>query len=391
MHLHSHPIILITLPLVCAVYVDTSAADELRPPMSSGQFRLQPLERQVYAGIGLGRAWLEPDAGDVPGVGPNDRVQLGLQATLGVDFNKWVSAEVHAADLGEAGLSSGDSIGYRQFGTSALIYAGRNRSRYNRRGLTAFGRLGFGYLSNDADSSNRFDFQRENATHALFGLGLEYALRQGLAFRAETVVFDSDANYTQLAMLYRFGSHRDRPTRVSRAKPVRARPKPRVTQVEVEPPVALAALPQPEAAGDGDGDGVADADDRCPGSAATASVDATGCDAMSLAFKQVTFRSGSAELTPSAIAALERVAKTMKRMDNQRFRIESHTDSRGTAVANRDLSRRRAQTVVRFFVDADIDPARFDIRAMGETLPVASNDTAMGRRENRRVELELVR
>ena len=71
-----------------------------------------------------------------------------------------------------------------------------------------------------------------------------------------------------------------------------------------------------------------------------------------------------------------------------RLDVVGHTDAKGGAEHNRDLSRRRAANVVRALVtDYGIDAARLDPRGAGADEPVAPNDSEDGRARNRRVEL----
>jgi OOP family OmpA-OmpF porin len=66
--------------------------------------------------------------------------------------------------------------------------------------------------------------------------------------------------------------------------------------------------------------------------------------------------------------------------------IEGHTDNRGSASKNLNISQRRAQSIKKYFTDTfGISPERITAEGFGETKPIASNDTAEGRRKNRRV------
>jgi OmpA-OmpF porin, OOP family len=73
----------------------------------------------------------------------------------------------------------------------------------------------------------------------------------------------------------------------------------------------------------------------------------------------------------------------------QVVRIEGHTDSQGSSAYNEALSQRRAESVRAALVAAEVDPARVTAVGMGEAVPVASNATAAGRQQNRRVEIIL--
>ena len=74
----------------------------------------------------------------------------------------------------------------------------------------------------------------------------------------------------------------------------------------------------------------------------------------------------------------------------RRVRIEGHTDDVGTNDYNKDLSDRRARTVVRYLTGKGIARERLEPSGFGEDRPIASNATALGRAKNRRVEFTIV-
>ena len=75
------------------------------------------------------------------------------------------------------------------------------------------------------------------------------------------------------------------------------------------------------------------------------------------------------------------------RIRAQKITVIGHADSDGAADYNLDLSRRRASTVAGYLVDRGIMPERFYVDGRGESAPIASNDTAAGKAQNRRVEI----
>jgi outer membrane protein OmpA-like peptidoglycan-associated protein len=101
----------------------------------------------------------------------------------------------------------------------------------------------------------------------------------------------------------------------------------------------------------------------------------------------VLFDTGSDVLKPGADDALNRVAQFLQGQTNVKLRIEGHTDSRGSSSYNDALSQRRAEAVYHALVRRGVDSARIDAVGRGMELPVATNDTAEGRQQNRRVEL----
>ncbi|HEX8446486.1 MAG TPA: OmpA family protein [Sphingomonas sp.] len=106
--------------------------------------------------------------------------------------------------------------------------------------------------------------------------------------------------------------------------------------------------------------------------------------------QDVLFRTGSAELRPGAADRLRPLAGYLRTHRAIRVRIDGHTDSVGTTVANRSLSERRAATVRLALADMGVDRARFRVQGFGETAPVATNATPAGRQRNRRVEVTLI-
>jgi len=157
---------------------------------------------------------------------------------------------------------------------------------------------------------------------------------------------------------------------------------PPVAQPVVAPVTAVAAP------ADGDADGVADASDLCPQSAAGAQVDAFGCavDA-AIVLRGVNFLTDSDQLTEQSLTILDGVAATLTANPGIRVQVAGHTDSQGEDVYNKDLSERRAASVVNYLVGKGVASDNLQAAGFGEEQPVADNGTAEGRAENRRVEL----
>jgi len=100
---------------------------------------------------------------------------------------------------------------------------------------------------------------------------------------------------------------------------------------------------------------------------------------------QVLFDYDKATLKPAAIQALAPVVKELKEQPNLRASIVGHTDGDGTDAYNLGLSKRRAESVRNYLVSQGIAASRLTTDWKGEREPVASNATAEGKAQNRRV------
>ncbi len=110
-----------------------------------------------------------------------------------------------------------------------------------------------------------------------------------------------------------------------------------------------------------------------------------------LELKDLLFETDSDRLTPAAARELAQVAEVLKQFPDREIRITGHTDSTGSVAYNKDLSTRRARTVGQGLEKGHgIDGKRMSFNGLGETQPVAPNETAEGRARNRRVEILIV-
>jgi outer membrane protein OmpA-like peptidoglycan-associated protein len=103
----------------------------------------------------------------------------------------------------------------------------------------------------------------------------------------------------------------------------------------------------------------------------------------------VTFATSSAEIDPASAVVLDVAADQLRGRSNVNVVVEGHTDSTGSDAYNQALSQRRADSVLNYLVRKGVPANRLTARGMGESSPVASNDTPDGRALNRRVELEV--
>lgn len=150
--------------------------------------------------------------------------------------------------------------------------------------------------------------------------------------------------------------------------------------------VAAAAIAPPA---DSDGDGVPDDRDKCPDTPAGQKVDADGCSevgAVLLRLENVNFEFNKARITPESEQVLDQAVQMLGANPNITVSVDGHTDSIGSERYNLRLSQRRAEAVRDYLVSRGISAGRLAPVGKGESAPIASNKTAEGRSQNRRVE-----
>ncbi|HUL02847.1 MAG TPA: OmpA family protein [Gemmatimonadales bacterium] len=168
-------------------------------------------------------------------------------------------------------------------------------------------------------------------------------------------------------------------------------------------------------AADADADGVPNDVDKCPNTPKGVPVDATGCMILfqpqptaapaavgaaagaatlravaarpTLILRGVNFETGRSALTPDSYAALDQVAGSLVANPGIRIEIAGYTDNVGTVASNITLSQGRAAAVRAYLARKGVGPNRMLARGYGARGAIASNATASGRAQNRRVEL----
>jgi len=101
----------------------------------------------------------------------------------------------------------------------------------------------------------------------------------------------------------------------------------------------------------------------------------------------VLFDTGKYTLRAGAREKLARVAGILAGHPGLQMMVEGYTDSVGSETSNQQLSEHRATSVRDYLTGAGISAASVTAKGLGEASPVATNDTASGRQQNRRVEL----
>ena len=146
---------------------------------------------------------------------------------------------------------------------------------------------------------------------------------------------------------------------------------------------------------DQDNDGVLDKDDECIdvfGIAAN-----NGCpeptveviEELNEYSRTILFDLNKATVRDESQETLQAIADIMMEYPTTVFHIGGHTDSTGSETYNEKLSEDRAESVREFLIGAGIPASRLTAEGYGEARPIASNQTSVGRQENRRVEISL--
>lgn len=104
----------------------------------------------------------------------------------------------------------------------------------------------------------------------------------------------------------------------------------------------------------------------------------------------ILFKIDSAELNAAGMQNLYQLVTFLKEFPNREVVVEGYTDNTGSGVYNLELSQQRANSVRTFLVSNGISPDRIVARGYGKAYPIASNNTAAGRQQNRRVEIVIL-
>nr|WP_294793774.1 OmpA family protein [uncultured Mucilaginibacter sp.] len=162
--------------------------------------------------------------------------------------------------------------------------------------------------------------------------------------------------------------------------------------------------------GDDDADGVANKFDKCAGTAAGTTVDGAGCPlkvpapvvvtkervivtesdrrVVGDAIKNLEFDLGKATIKATSYPTLNRVADLLKEKSFS-LKLAGHTDNTGSMALNMGLSKDRAEAVKAYLVSQGANASLIEATGYGPNQPIATNKTAAGRQQNRRVEFSL--
>ncbi|CAK1753998.1 OmpA family protein [Vibrio crassostreae] len=269
---------------------------------------------------------------------------MGFGAYGGYQFNHWFALEGGITSYGSP------SAHYNAGKVGADVYGGEIAMKLSlplTERWDVFTRLGGAYQSIEKDFSPMPDDIDSHQWNVMASVGMSYRLSQRWSLRGEYQFIDgigdndvdqADLHFTSLGLTYHFGQ----------LAPVVNRPPTTETPPVVPPRYVTVDKP-------------------------------LSLNAESL------FGFDSSKL--QSHASLDLLVDQLQSYPDDTIRIEGHTDASGREDYNQRLSERRAQTVANYLTDNGIDTSRLTVISMGESHPVAPNDTKEGRAMNRRVEV----
>ena len=336
----------------------------------------------IGGGLGQSRATIDRErlmralsiGGSTDIVIKTDERELAYKLFVGKQLSRNFAIEAGYFDLGKFGFDAtmsppGSLSGRASFrGVNLDLIA---QLPFTER-LSAYARLGANYArTNTSFSGNRLygvtnPNASENKVNVKGGLGLEYKLTESLAVRGEAEryrVTDAihnrgDVDFYSLNLVYKLGRPVASKAAAFVAPPTPApEPTPAPVVVKAAPAVVAAPVPVSE----------------------------------KLTFSAETlFDFDKSIVKPNGKKALDDLIANLRGMNTEVMVTVGHTDSVGTAEYNEKLSVRRAEAVKAYLVSTGIDASRIYTEGKGETQPLADNNTAEGRQQNRRVTVEVV-
>jgi len=291
---------------------------------------------------------------------------LGLNLGINLDESMFDQVEIgFLRTLGEADYVNNNFVVGDTDITRVYSNVVKEYPLYSNLSLYALAGIGFEYFSNEA-------YSNENSLFGNYGIGMKFKFENDVALKIDyrhLVETDHGDNHliTTFGLSFPFGK------KATEAPVVTETPKPQPQPVEKEEPAM-----------DSDGDGVIDLKDKCPDTPKGDIVDENGCSLK--VDLNINFAFDSAVINNSYDSKIKRFAEFMKAFPAVKAKIEAHTDSVGTEEYNQDLSERRAASTVKALQAYGIKKDRLNSTGYGETMPLATNETAEGRAQNRRVE-----
>lgn len=318
------------------------------------------LEDSWYVGGAVGLSSLKP----IPSTGfdVTDDQDVGIKIYGGVNLTDQIGLEAFWTDLGAAEVSgtggvTGDAS-YKALGVNAVY-----KPPVKIGIIQPFGKIGAAKMT--TKSSGNISINQENQFSVFGGIGVDAEINKNFAVRAEFEYFTEDANQVSVGVKWTPRGHIEKEKKVPVALPYNfgVQPTKVITRVVTPPPKVITRVVKP-----------------LPPKVEIMNKSLAGASS---------FTSGSAFLTNIGKQNIDNILNQIRadKIKVHHVNIVGHTDNIGRPKKNVTLSERRAQSVADYFAQRGISRGSMTILGAGESQPIASNRTAHGRAQNRRVEI----
>jgi OOP family OmpA-OmpF porin len=374
--------VLLCACLIVVVFATTAVAEP------KGSFQIVPFGGSLYLDEGVDMRTFNPYGGLRVGYWISER--SGLEVSLG-----YTRTRLDTVD----NFYEGEFLDFAPEFNVYVTTLNYNYNILNRHDITPFVFAGPGF------TTMLYRTRAENQDILVnYGVGLKYFFKGRFAVRGELTHyyvldegFENNMSHFSATVGLSVGFGGDTAKWVKMAEPIKAVKEKEVLEAppELEREAPYGAVGLGMEFPDADQDGVPDNVDKCPDTPFEFRqlVDETGCYkavTIQLLANMVYFDSGSAVVKDEYKAFLNRVANELNNNPEKGLMITGHTDNLGTETDNVILSQKRAAGIEDYLVSQGIDSSRIASLGMGGALPLASNDTAQGRAQNRRGQIYLM-
>lgn len=293
----------------------------------------------LYVGAGYGLSYVKPEPVGDSNWRVTDEYSHGPVIRAGLQALPNIFAEASFAYLGAAEaendvINETDRIHYYVPAIWGAYEFMPTESDWN-----VFAKAGLSVILNSL-GEDAAETVKETPAQLALGLGANYQFLPNWMARADVDLYSRDARFLSVGVQYLLGSTPD----VTPQPTPEPRPTTRITTKEV-------------------------------------------CEEFGNALDGVNFGNDASSLTPGAEQRLQKSIRILQENPELNVEIGAHTDAIASEDYNQALSQQRANAVLRYFIANGIEPTRLSAVGYGESQPVASNETEVGRAQNRRVEL----
>ncbi|WP_122035095.1 OmpA family protein [Aliivibrio sp. EL58] len=311
-----------------------------------------PLLAETYVGAKLGLGLIDDACASS---GPCDDDAFGFGAYGGYHFTERWGLELGFDSIGEfeSNHSYNGTTKYVDSRLTALSLAPRYTFSATDT-IDVFLKAGAAYM----------DYSNANDTVFTAGLGSELALNESLALRLEyqyfddiddSYIYDLSSHFISLGLTYTFGNA-SKATSIEEEEEVEVVPEPEKQMAEPmeEKPMEPVAIKQEQSKS-----------------------------------HQNLFKNNGSELAPESHAELNSIAAILVAHPQASVNIVGHTDSSGSEAYNQKISEDRANSVSKYLQEQGVKEEQINASGEGESNPIATNKTAEGRSQNRRVDIDI--